>query len=128
MMPISGKGEHRAFELEGSYMENREHGLHHENILVGTLLPWKDLKSAIGRVVTVVSQPAVAVRRLQKVEKDRIELAADNANYEAQVVEKQDILELWLIEGAFDIQLNAPTLMENRMMRIEDELSKLKGS
>jgi len=125
-VPVRSKGEFRAIEMNGTEMEHQQQGLHHGDILIGKKVTWANLKSKKNEIVSVVSKENVTTRRIEGFNPGMLSLAADNSNYPLIDIPKSDVLECWIIEGIYSNKLDPPTKLEERMMRIEEELKKLK--
>ncbi|MFY0601786.1 MAG: helix-turn-helix transcriptional regulator [Cyclobacteriaceae bacterium] len=125
-LPIKPSTLHRAFEMNGSEMEYHQQGIHHGDILVGTQIPMEKLSSLEEKVVTIVHKNNVTTRRMEKTSKDKIILASDDPNYPHMEVLVSDIMEVWLIKSVYSSYLNPPTLLEERVLRLEKDLESIK--
>jgi len=121
-LSINFEGVVRAFEMNGSEMEYHQQGIHHGDILVGKLQTIEDLHSRIGDVFCVVHKDQIFTRRLALINDDRVDFESDDPHYEMITLDVKDILQLWRIKMVMTEYLTKPSLMEERIMRIEKKI------
>lgn len=117
----------RAFEMNGSEMEYHQQGLHHGDILIGKKVEASDLNALTGALTTLVTKEGIINRRIGSVNDKQLELITDDPNYEPMSVVIYEILEAWKVEAVYSTYLNPPTLLEERVMKLEkivEELSR----
>jgi transcriptional regulator with XRE-family HTH domain len=126
-VPISRKGQQfRAFEMNGSEMEYNQQGIHHGDILVGEIINLEDLSEKAGKVVTLVHKANISTRRLKSVTSKNAVLNSDDPNYPELKIPLEECLEAWAILSVYSSYLNPPTLIEERVLKLEKELISLK--
>ncbi|MFY0686795.1 MAG: LexA family transcriptional regulator [Cyclobacteriaceae bacterium] len=125
-VPIAAKGITRAFEHKGSEMEYQMHGLHHGDILFANSAVPANSDDLIGDVLVIVMNTGIVVRRLLKIENGIMHLRADDPNYHVITCDTNEVFEIWRVTHVFSQHLHPPTRMEERLLRIEEELSNLK--
>ena len=116
----------RAFEMNGSEMEYHQQGLHHGDILIGKKLEAEQLTDASGALLTLVTAEGIINRRMGKVSDQQIELITDDPNYDPIEIERSEVLEAWKVEAVYSTYLNPPTLLEERVMKLEKIVEGLK--
>ncbi len=126
-IPVSENESYRVFELQGNEMEHQQQGLIHGNYLICKQIGIKDLKKTLDEVIVLVTKERILTRRLSELNKNILVLNTDNPNYDDLEIEQKDVLEFWQTIAVYNTSLNPPTRMEERMLRIEEELKKLKG-
>ncbi len=117
----------RAFEMNGSEMEYHQQGIHHGDLLIGTRQEPDKLKKLDGAFVVLVKADGIIARRLST-QGDNLQLTTDDPNYEVMPVNMDNVLECWKVVAVYSKYLNPPTLLEERVLKLERELEKLKGS
>ena len=116
----------RAFEMNGSEMEYHQQGLHHGDILIGKKTELKDLPGLSGTLMTLVTAEGIISRRLEKVDENQVTLITDDPNYDALTVAVDQLLEAWKVEAVYSTYLNPPTLLEERVMKLEKMVEELR--
>ena len=119
-------GEFRAFEILGSEMEYHQQGIHHGDILVGEKLDPQDLSRKIGEILTVVHKANLSTRRLKALTTNKITLISDHPNYPEMSIPLIDVHEFWIIKSVYSEYLNPPTLIEERVLKVENEIAFLR--
>ncbi len=115
----------RAFEMNGSEMEYHQQGLHHGDILIGKKVETKELQNMKGTLMTLVTADGIINRRLAEVKETQISLVTDDPNYDAMTITLEHVLEAWKVEAVYSTYLNPPTLLEERVMKLEKILEDL---
>ena len=113
----------RAFQMKGSEMEYHQQGLHHGDILVAKESSLDKVKER--DIVTVITSNEIITRRVYGI-KPTMDLIADDPNYDYLSIPHEDILEIWKIKSVYSHYLNPPTLLEERVLRLEKEIDQLK--
>jgi transcriptional regulator with XRE-family HTH domain len=124
-IPETGNANDRAFEIMGSEMEFQLQGLHHGDVLIGKRIQPKELKKQSGKILTVIHKANITTRRLKSIDKSNLILSADDPNYPELIINRNEILETWVINAVFSKQLNAPIRLEERMLKLEEALKKM---
>lgn len=117
----------RAFEMNGSEMEYHQQGLHHGDILIGKKVEVSDLYHLHGALVTLVTVDGIINKRIESADDKQLKLITDDPNYDAMVIDLEQILEAWKVEAVYSTYLNPPTILEERVMKLEkivEELTK----
>lgn len=109
----------RAFEMNGSEMEYHQQGLHHGDILIGRKLEGEELLEMTGTLMTLVTSDGIINRRIGKIDEKQLTLVTDDPNYDNMMVNQEQILEAWKVEAVYSTYLNPPTLLEERVMKLE---------
>jgi len=123
--PVKVKEQLRAFEVSGSEMEYYQQGIHHGDILVGAQVNLaKNSKLNPGSVYLIVTPKEIKARRLADA-KIPYTFNADDPNYPVETLSPPTILELWEVKAVFSSYLNPPQRVEERLMVIEDQVTKL---
>ena len=125
-LPVNFKGESRAFELNGSEMEYHQNGLHHGDILLCKRVK-KESTLQLHKIYTLVLSDKIITRRLKQSVKNELILISDDPNYETITIIRKDVIELWEVKGVYSTYLNAPKMIEERIMLLENRLSNLEG-
>lgn len=125
-IPWDKKSNMRIFEMKGSEMEYQQQGLHHDDLLITEQYELEKVEDLIGLIVVLVNKKGITTRRLKEVKADHLLLNADDPNYSDLSIDKTDILELWKTVGVFTTYLNPPSRLEERILKIEEELRKIK--
>lgn len=125
-LPTASKKKLRAFEIHGGEMEYHQQGLHHGDLLVGETLVFSDVQHHAKEIIVVITDENIFIRRLKEFSPKNIVLSSDDPNYEDLVIDVKKIKEYWLIIASYSTYLNAPTLLEERVLKLENEISSLK--
>lgn len=115
----------RAFEMNGSEMEYHQQGLHHGDILIGKKVELDQLQEMPGMLATLVTGEGIINRRVGKVGAKKLELITDDPNYDIMEIDLKQVLEAWKVEAVYSTYLNPPTLLEERVMKLEKMVEKL---
>ncbi len=115
----------RAFEMNGSEMEYHQQGLHHGDILISKRVEVADLSNLAGTLVTLVTAEGIINRRIEKIGEKQLTLITDDPNYEVLIVDLDQILEAWKVEAVYSTYLNPPTLLEERVLKLEKIVEEL---
>ncbi len=108
----------RAFDMIGSEMEYHQQGLHHGDILIGRNCDVKELQSLHDKMVVILLKEGIRMRRLNTAT-SKLTLETDDPNYEPVVFEAENILELWEVMAVYSTYLNPPSLLEERVLKLE---------
>ncbi len=112
----------RAFEMQGSEMEYHQQGLHHGDILIARKHDMNKIHKLTNKVLVVISEARIIIRRLGNT--NPITLICDDPNYPA--IEMKDIEEIWEVIAVYSTYLNAPSLLEERVLRLEKLLEEVR--
>lgn len=124
-LPAETQGILRAFEHSGDEMFYHDRGIHDGDVLLTKKLDTVPKKSKHESVFVVVTAKGIITRRLLSVEDEAIHLQADNSAYENKTVAKEDILELWQAIGVWSQHVSPPSLLESRLMYVENQVSQM---
>ena len=117
---------HIGFELNGSEMEYNHHGLHHGDILICSKRSLKKLNSIeIGGVYVILTESQALARRVTSLKTNFI-LTADDPNYPKIEIAHDQVVQILEVKSVLSTYLNPPTMLEERLLRLEIEVDKLK--
>ncbi len=125
VLPTSNKTTLRVFEVHGSEMEYHQQGLHHGDLVAGQPMKLTDLKDLQGQILIIVHQEHIYIRRLDSIKGQQLQLKADDPNHPQLLIDREDILELWKAVAVYSTYLNPPSLWEERLLRVEEQLKNL---
>lgn len=113
----------RAFEMNADDMHDNFHGLNLGNLVFGKKMtaPYKIIK---GRLYVVVTSERVWIRRANP-RREHLELYPDNSNFNPIEIKSGAILEAWEVVGYFTNKIEAPTLITERIMHLENQFDAL---
>jgi len=120
------KERYRSFEMNGSEMEYHQQGIHRGDILIGQLIQLKDIKTVADKIIVVVHKNNIATRRLESVSDKDIVMITDDPNYPGMTVQLEEIIEIWWIQAVYSTYLNSPSLIEERVLKLENEVRLMK--
>ncbi len=126
-MPVVNGNKMRAFEVNGSEMEYQQQGLHHQDILIAKKINIEKIEHLTNEIIVVIHPKNITTRRLKSTAPSEIVLSADDPNYPDLKIDRSEIIEIWQAEGVFSTYLNPPSRLEERILKIEEELKKLKN-
>ena len=109
----------RAFEMNGSEMEYHQQGVHHGDILIGKKCDSDKITEMESHLATLVTSEGIINRRVGKVVEGQIALLTDDPNYETIHISMDQVLEVWKVEAVYSSYLNPPTLLEERVLKLE---------
>lgn len=115
-----------AIEMNGGEMTRENQGIRHGDILFGKELDTKDLRDCLDQVVAFALDSEILVRRLKAVEANTITLSADDPAYPNRQLIGEEVLVCWSIMGVYSDKIPRPMQMEDRLLRIEEELKRLR--
>jgi transcriptional regulator with XRE-family HTH domain len=109
----------RAFELSFDDMHDNFHGLNLGDLVFGKKMsaPYKFTK---GKLFIVVTKEKILIRRV-KPSKEHLELIPDNSNFSSTHIQKSEVIEAWEVIGYFSQKIEAPTLISERIMSLENQ-------
>ncbi len=125
LLPADNAGILRAFVHSGDEMFYHDRGIHDGDVLLAKKLDTVPKKSKHESVFVVVTARGIITRRLLSVEDEFIHLQADNSAYENKTVAREDILELWQAIGVWSQHVSPPSLLESRLMYVENQVSQM---
>lgn len=113
----------RAFEMNADDMHDNFHGLNLGDLVFGKKMtaPYKFVK---GRLYVVVSSEKIWIRRANP-RRESLELYPDNSNFNPVEMKQGAILETWEVVGYFTTKIDAPTLITERIMHLENQFDTL---
>lgn len=113
----------RAFELTSDDMHDNFHGLNHGDLVLGKRIqpPYKFARS---NIYIIITKEKIIVRRI-KTRKEFLDLIPDNANFNSIEINKGEVIEAWEVVGYFSQRVEAPTLISERIMHLENQFDKL---
>jgi len=113
----------RAFEMNADDMHDNFHGINLGDLVFGKKIN-PPFKYSRGKLYIIVSKEKILIRRI-KTTKDQIELYPDNANFGIIKIPKAEVIEAWDVIGYFSIKTDAPTLVSERIMHLENQVDQL---
>jgi hypothetical protein len=113
----------RAFELRSDDMHDNFHGLNLGDLVFGKRIN-PPYKFGNGNLYTIITREKVIIRRV-KTRKDHLELVPDNSNFSVISILKSEVLEAWEVIGYFSQKIDAPTLISERIMHLENQFDTL---
>ncbi|MEM7552450.1 MAG: helix-turn-helix domain-containing protein [Bacteroidota bacterium] len=117
---------YRSFQLNGSEMEYNQQGLHHGDLLIAyTMNLGSDLSMLLEKVLVIVTQTDIIIRRLKKTTDQKITLKTDDPNYPMIELNRSEINELWEVKAVLSNYINPPKLIEEKVLELEKRLLKL---
>ena len=114
-----------AFEMNGNEMSVGEVGIKHKDTLFAKKINQSHLKEKLSKVVVVVLQSEIIIRRLHHWSQTFITLKADDENYEPKEVSLEQVVDLFEIIGISTTYLPTPSKTEDRLAKIEAQLKQL---
>ncbi len=125
-LPMAYDENVRAFEMNGSEMEYHQQGLHHGDVLIGYNHSIDNLNDSVGNVFCVVHKEQIFTRRLSEVNETQVSFESDDPHYQRIDLEKGDIFQLWKITEVISKYITKPSLLEERIMKLEKEMESIK--
>lgn len=120
-LPLSFKGEARAFEVYGREMDYNHAGIHHGDLLLCKKEEPSPASLVPGHVYVVVTQDQVIIRRLKHLDAQKLSLMADDPNFSnIEVPVNDQLLEVWEVKGVFSTYMNPPKLVDEKVMLLEN--------
>jgi transcriptional regulator with XRE-family HTH domain len=109
----------RAFELNVDDMHDNFHGLNLGDLVFGKKMstPYKFTK---GKLYIVITKEKILIRRVTP-SKEHLELIPDNSNFSNIDILKSEVIEAWEVIGYFSQKIEAPTLISERIMSLENQ-------
>jgi transcriptional regulator with XRE-family HTH domain len=113
----------RAFEMNADDMHDNFHGLNLGDLVFGKKMtaPYKFVK---GKLYIVITKENIFIRRVKPI-KDNIELSPDNSNFNIVEIPKGEVIEAWEVFGYFSKKIEAPALISERIMHLENQFDHL---
>lgn len=116
-----------ALEMNGGEMSRDSNGIHHGDILYAKQLSLDDLKDFPNQVMNFMTNTEILTRRFKEIKENKIILSADDSGYPEKQLDLEEVLECWRVIGVFTVSVPRPLQTEERLLRIEEELKRLKG-
>jgi hypothetical protein len=100
-------------------MHDNFHGLNLGDLVFGKKMsaPYNFTK---GKLFIVVTKEKILIRRV-KPTKEHLELIPDNSNFSSIDILKSEVIEAWEVIGYFSQKIEAPTLISERIMSLENQ-------
>jgi transcriptional regulator with XRE-family HTH domain len=113
----------RAFEMNADDMHDNFHGLNLGDLVFGKKMtpPYKFVK---GKMYVVITSEKIIMRRAIP-RGETLELYPDNSNFNPMEIKPGAILESWEVAGYFTSKIEAPTLITERIMHLENQFDSL---
>ncbi len=113
----------RAFEMNTDDMHDNFHGLNLGDLIFGKKMnaPYKFAKD---KLYVLITKENIFIRRI-KPQKNSLVLSPDNANFNIVEVPRGEIIEAWEVFGYFSKRIEAPTLISERIMHLENQFDNL---
>lgn len=124
-LPADRKGILRAFVHTGDEMFYQDRGIHDGDILLGFKLESIPKKIKSETVYVLVTSKGLITRRIFAINENDIQLHADNGAYENIKIFRDDIMELWEVAGVWSNYISPPSMLESRLMTVENQLNQL---
>jgi transcriptional regulator with XRE-family HTH domain len=125
-IPTQSKELLRVFEMQESDMQYQEHGIRRGDLLIGSQVKSENLGELMNEVIVVVHKSGISCKRLVSSEKQTLIVNSDHPSYPESTINQDEVFELWQVIGKYTHHLNAPSRVEDRLLRIEEELARLK--
>ncbi len=113
----------RAFEMTADDMHNHFHGLNIGDLVFGKKMN-PTFRFTNGKLYVIITSEKIIIRRV-KLSKDKFELIPDNSNFNPIDTRKEDIMEAWEVIGYFTQKIEAPTLISERIVHLENQFEML---
>ena len=113
----------RAFELTRDDMHKNFHGLNLGDLVFGKKLN-TPLKFINNKLYVIITNEKIIIRRV-KPKKDQLELIPDNSNFNIIEIKKGEVIEAWEVTGYFSQKIDAPTLISERIIQLENQFDVL---
>jgi transcriptional regulator with XRE-family HTH domain len=127
-LPEATPGKTRAFEHSGGEMLTDGGGLREGDILTATAVSLeKAAKLQEGQLYVLVTSRELLTRRFKKAEGKEWYFEADNPAVPLLPLASEEILELWEVKGCWTTQLQPPSLLDHKLLLLEEEIRQLKG-
>lgn len=113
----------RAFEMTSDDMHDNFHGINLGDLVFGRKMsaPYKFTK---GKLYIVITGEKILIRRV-KSRKDHLDLVPDNSNFDLIEIDRGEVIESWEVIGYFSKKIEAPTLISERIMYLENQFDLL---
>lgn len=123
LIPKHHEKDIRAFEIATDDMHHNFHGINLGDLVFGKKMnmPGKFIND---KLYIVITKERIIIRRV-KSKKDQLELIPDNSNFNLIDLKKGDVLEAWEVIGYFSQKIEAPTLISERIMHLENQFDGL---
>ncbi len=115
-----------AFEMNGTEMTVGNHGIKHGDILFGKEVDKKEVDTLINKVLVVITDRELVIRRLSRMESHILILSADDTQYTDKPIKIDTVFKVFEVVTVASQYIPVPDNTEDRLSRIEEELKKLK--
>ena len=109
----------RAFEITTDDMHDNFHGINLGDLVFGKKMN-SSYKFISGKLYIIISKDKIVIRRV-KSKKELLELIPVNSNFSVEEIKKGEILEAWEVNGYFSQKIEAPSLISERIMYLENQ-------
>lgn len=113
----------RAFEMITDDMHHHFHGLNLGDLVLAQKMT-SPYQFTGGQLYVIISKEKIFIRRLQP-KNGVLELVPDNTNFNTIEIKKGDVLEAWEVIGYFSLKIEAPSLISERILHLENEFDAL---
>lgn len=113
----------RAFEMTTDDMHDNFHGMNLGDLVFGQKMntPQKFVRN---NLYVIITKEKIIIRRVKSI-KDQLELVPDNSNFNVIEIKKGEVIEAWEVIGYFSQKIDAPTLVSERIMHLENQFDTL---
>lgn len=123
LLPRHNDKNFRAFEMNADDMHDHFHGLNIGDLVFGKKMT-PPHKFAKGKLYIIITSEKVIIRRARPL-KETLELYPDNSSFAPVEIQKGEILEAWEVVGYFSSKTDAPTMLSERIMNLENQVDTL---
>ena len=116
-----------AFEMGSTEMSVGEFGLRHKDILFAKKINLSQLEGKVNKIIVLILQDELIIRRLISYSKESMVLKADNDHFKPKEIDSSQVIDLFEIIGIASEYLPKPNKTEDRLAKIEAELKRLNG-
>lgn len=124
--PLLNHRPNMAFEMNGPEMTVGNNGIKHGDILFGKEVDKDELDASINKVLVVITDRELVIRRLNRLESQHIILSADDTQYNEKSFKTEVVFKVFEVVAVASQYIPVPDNTEDRLSRIEEELKKLK--
>ena len=126
-LPLTFKGEVRAFEMYGAEMQYHDSGIHHGDLLLCRKKDFKELSELnLGSIYVIVTKERIWIRRLKAVDAHYLSIMSDDPNFsDVQIEINEDLLEVWRVKGLYSIYMDPPRMVEEKVMLLENTMKEM---
>ncbi len=115
-----------AFEMNGTEMTIGDHGIKHGDILFGKELEKSEIDQLINKVLILVTDQELVIRRLTNLQSQEFILSADDSRYTDKTYKLDSIYKIYSVVAIASPHIPIPDKTEDRLSKIEEELKRLR--